>query len=181
MISVEKSISAIDTANNHSIVPISPVAALCLMMDTSRGKGGHRSTEEEAGYDLQSEVGSLGIQPRPFQWIRRIEPTRAISLMRRNSIRSFVLHHTINLAYLRPSVPEFQVRITQIESEQSIGSRPHVGGRRLCRSASAYEDSNRIALGPCFWACPFDRLCVPDWESTPDRSGPSSQHSPIRV
>ena len=36
MISVEKSISAIDTANNHSVVPISPVAALCLIMDTSR-------------------------------------------------------------------------------------------------------------------------------------------------
>ena len=36
MISVEKSIRAIDTANNHSIVPISPVAALCLIMDTSR-------------------------------------------------------------------------------------------------------------------------------------------------
>ena len=36
MISVEKSISAIDTANNHSIVPISPVAALRLIMDTSR-------------------------------------------------------------------------------------------------------------------------------------------------
>ena len=36
MISVEKSISAIDTANNHSVVPMSPVAALCLMIDTSR-------------------------------------------------------------------------------------------------------------------------------------------------
>ena len=36
MISVEKSISAIDTANNHSVVPISPVAALCLIMETSR-------------------------------------------------------------------------------------------------------------------------------------------------
>ncbi len=36
MMSVEKSISAIDTANSHSVIPISPPAALCLMMDTSR-------------------------------------------------------------------------------------------------------------------------------------------------
>ncbi len=36
MMSVVNSIGAIDTANSHSAVPVSPVAALCLMMDTSR-------------------------------------------------------------------------------------------------------------------------------------------------
>ncbi len=38
MITAENNISAIDTANNHSVVPISPVTALCLMMDTFRDR-----------------------------------------------------------------------------------------------------------------------------------------------
>ncbi len=36
MMSVENNISAIETASNHSVVPIRPVVALCLMMDTFR-------------------------------------------------------------------------------------------------------------------------------------------------
>lgn len=36
MISMEKSTSAIETLSNHSVVPINPDAALCLMTETSR-------------------------------------------------------------------------------------------------------------------------------------------------
>lgn len=36
MMREENSISAIDTANNHSVVPMSPLAALCLIIDTFR-------------------------------------------------------------------------------------------------------------------------------------------------
>ena len=36
MTRVENSMSPIDTANNYSVVPISPATALCLIIDTFR-------------------------------------------------------------------------------------------------------------------------------------------------
>src|SRR5436309_16001925 len=88
MMSVEKSISAIETASSHSAIPISPVAALCLMMVTFREReiivAPRRKLVMIVNLKLAASASNLG----GSEGFGRTEPTRAIGLIRRNSIQS---------------------------------------------------------------------------------------------
>ena len=64
MMRVENSMSAIDTANSHSVVPMSPDTTLCLMMDTFSDRvimvAPRRKLDMIVSLKLAASISSLG-------------------------------------------------------------------------------------------------------------------------